>query len=156
MDLLAPAIFDVYEAILKGLPTCLTEWRIYDGYPVTSDPADFIAVGVEDPWSTSDATAAEAELDWAHATSRHVDEQGTITLALVASDGAGDAAVPRAKIRQATGQIDAWLREKQQPVVTAPRAWAAAISRIRLGQDQTASEGALCVCLLVISYTARI
>lgn len=150
------AVFEVYEDILAGLRATLTDWNVYDGYPVGHDPSDFVAVGVDDPWSTTDATAVDADLDWAHAAGRAVDEVGTVNLVLVASDGSGEPAIPRARIRTAAAAVDAWLRQTQQPMQATPRVWQAKITRVRLGHDQTAEEGALCACLLVITYKARI
>jgi len=151
----APAVFDVYDAVLAGMRSRLAGWNVCDGYPVTSDPSDFVAVGVSDPFSSSAAPSAQYAADWNSASCRTLDESGEVTVVAVAVDGGGDPAPPRDRIRALVTLVDEWLRSVPAPFGL-PYIWQVRLSSVAIEQDQTTAEGALCIAVLTIAYRARI
>lgn len=129
-------------------------WRVYDGYPVASDPTDFLAVGADDPLSTSQADSADVSLEWANANGRNVDEAGEVRSALMVSAGSGDMAAARGRALGALGLLDGWLRSEPYPFGL-PAIRSARIASYRLYQDQS-PDGALVLLTFTVAYTARI
>jgi len=127
---------------------------IYDSWPLSGDTADFVAVGVDDPFSQNAAESISATVDWAEATRRAANEEGFIWVAVVASGGETSTAQVRANAFAQLDLIDNWLRGEQHPFGL-PSIWDVRVADYRATQDQTA-DGAACLIAVRITYRARI
>lgn len=157
MDIRTTVLPVVVDALIAQARVLLPEvdgWRVYDGYPVASDPTDFLAVGADDPLSTSQADSADVALEWANANGRNIDEAGEVRSALMVSVGSGDMGAARARALGALGLLDGWLRGEPSPFGL-PSIRSARIASYRLYQDQS-PEGALVLLTFAVAYTARI
>ena len=149
----AVAVNQVIHELVARIPAC-HGFDVFDSWPLSSNTRDFVAVGVDDLFSTSAADSAEATIDWAHASGRAADEEGRVIIAIHAARGESEAAVARSAVVAQLNAIDDWLRSERHPFGL-PSIWSVRIDSYRLGQDQT-SDGAICAISARIAYRARI
>lgn len=151
---MATALLDVIDALLAHLPK-IAGCAVHDGYPTSLDPVAYVAIGVDDPGSTSRADSADATQEWAHASRRAADESGSVRVAIYDFDGGGVLSAARQRAGRVMDAIDDWLRS-QSPPFGLPSIWSVHIADVRLYQDQTKDVGAEVLIVLTIAYQARI
>lgn len=147
-------LFDVIDAVLAQLPTVVrSDVLVTDCYPPEDYLGDFVAVGVEDPVSPDRADSADAQMDWAHASGRSVDEVGSVRCVIGAYDGDTIAAA-RDRVKVTLDAIDTHIRD-QVPPIGLPRLVACRIGAVRLYQ-QAADFGFVALLAFSLDYRARI
>lgn len=149
------ALPDLVDGLVAAAPALLGDgWRVYDGYPVADDPTDFLAVGVEDPLDSGRADSGDtSRTPGPMGTNRPYDEVGTVRCAISVSDGGGDAKTCRDRAYDGLDVVDGWCRTTYPAL---PRTWKALVADVRLYQDQTAEDGAVCLISFTVAFAARI
>ena len=81
-----PALID---ALVAAARTALPDRLVHDAFGMTSDPGDFLMVGVDDPSGPTPATSADWAQSWAGLGNHARDESGMITCAAYSWNGDG-------------------------------------------------------------------
>jgi hypothetical protein len=152
-----PALTD---ALFTQLTAALPNVRVYDGFGVSDDPADFLLIGVDDPNETGMATSATTDQHAAVAgTPRSRDESGDLWCSALSWKGeAGNAAQKSARDACAAvvAAVENLLRTTPNLGLTSVSYLVAEIgSGWRWQQDQ-GHDGAVCIISFPIHFRARI
>jgi hypothetical protein len=86
-------VIDALVAKANSLTAITSAAEVTDGYPVTDSVRTFLAFGVDDPGSTSQASSASSQNDW-HAINTYK-EEGEVVCAVSANDGTGNTKTAR-------------------------------------------------------------
>jgi hypothetical protein len=147
-----PALID---AIITTARTALPNVDVYDGFGVTSDPAeDVLLVGVDDPDAATDSFAGYARQEWAHANYTARDEEGHVVCAASSWRGSGDAKAARDGAFATVAAVENALRTNSS-LGLANVLWTSVGGRIALSQNQH-DNGATAVVIFTIQFRSRI
>ena len=150
------AVFDLVGALVTTLDAALADVNVFDGFPPSDDPTDYVMVGVGNPDNEGRETSVEAEQSWAGLGARARDEAGSVTC--VAVGWSGDTALSplRTRMKALTTTIENTLRADPNLGGTVPGLqWVGYGTRTQLEQYQ-ASDGACLMCVFDIAFKARI
>lgn len=106
-------VFDLIGALADTFTTALgSTATVFDGAPPSEDvPANFVMVGVGDPYDDTPPTAADSAQTWAGLGAHARDEEGTITCCAVSWNGDGEGLqAARASVKATTAAIAAALK----------------------------------------------
>lgn len=147
----------VIDALVTAATTALPTTRVYDGFGVTDDPGDFLMVGVVDPDSGNDATAATSQQSWATTTGGARDEMGDVTCVALSWNGNGDAKAARNAAFATCNALQLAIRPTGQagnlgvPGVL----WLSYGESTQLLQDQN-ENGAVAKVIFTVYFRARV
>lgn len=89
-----PAVIDALVTI--GAAAAPVGTSVYDGFPVTDDPENYVAIGIDDPDAEDWTDSADSETDWVGTGSgAEQEERGTVTCAAIAWNDSGRMKVAR-------------------------------------------------------------
>jgi len=146
---------DLIDAIIAAADAALSNVAVYDGFGVTSDPAeDVLLVGVDDPNASADSFAGYARQEWAHANHTTRDEEGHVVCAASSWSGDGDAKAARDGAFATVAAVENALRANPS-LGLANVLWTSVGGRIALSQNQHDS-GASAVVIFTILFRSRI
>ncbi len=143
------------NALVTNATAALTDVDVYDGFGVTSDPAqNVLHIGVDDVNSNAEAFSGYAQQQWANANHTSRDEEGHVVCAASSWNGDGDAKAARDSAFATVAAVENMLRTT--PAQGLPTLlWTSMGGRIALSQWQD-SGGATAVVIFTIAYRARI
>lgn len=138
-----PAVIDALVALASD---ALTTVQVYDGYGVTSEPGDYLMVGIDDPDGESGGFAADVRQEWAAVgPGAPRNEEGDITCCAVSWNGDGDQKAARDGAYAIADALAAAIRaEPSMGVPTLLSAGPGTTSQLMQDQGQTGA-GALLV-----------
>lgn len=146
------ALFDVVDALVTGFATATTK-PVFDGYPPRADAGlSYVAVGITDPLDDDEATVGTAEQDWQEVGSRTRNENGVVTVLIVATDPHQSARTARNTAQGIADDLAAWLRTNYT-LNLAQVLWAGWGSDVTLTHNQTES-GAVARVVFQVAYRA--
>lgn len=129
---------------------------VCDGYPSSgADGGTVLLVGADDPLDELRADSGEATRDFALASGRGMNEAGTVRCAVTTYDGAGDAKTARDAAVAVLDTVAAAVRGTAPTYFNLPNIWRAAVTDVRLYQDQ-AEDGATALLMFTVTYAARV
>lgn len=133
----------------------LPDLIVTDGWAVTSDPGNYVMIGVEDPDVDGYAQSATSTQSWANANYTARDEEGDVNCVALAWNGDGDAKAARDAVYANVAALEDALRSNP-PQDLADVLWTSVMaSGGRLNQIQD-SGGAVALLLFSIHFRARI
>lgn len=147
-----PALID---ALVTQATAALPTATVFDGTGVTNQPGDYLMVGVEDPDSDAESTAATtSEVPGPIATTRPRDETGEVVLLAHSWNGDGNAKTARDAVYALAAAVANLCRATPGLGVTG-LLWTGYGSATQLVQNQD-SNGARAYLVFRISFRARI
>ena len=146
-----PALID---AVVAAARTNLPDTNVFDGFGNTSDPGDFLMIGVEDPDTDDAAFSADTKQSWANANHTTRDESGELTCAALSWNGNGDQKAARDAVYAITAAVETFLRDNP-PLNVAGVLWTGFGSSSQLSQAQ-GDGGAVAQLIFRIDFRARI
>lgn len=153
------AIPDVIDALFTLCQTNLTGVTVYDGYGSSSDPGDFLMIGVEDPNSANPANSADSRQQWANATGTARDEQGLVTCAAVSWNGDADQKAARTAAFATVAAVENLIRTDYTLGGLSSLLWCEIGGSTGTGMvltQATNASGALAQVVFRVHYRARI
>ena len=145
-----PALIDaLFAAAVAALPNA----RVSDGVGVSSDPGDFLMIGVSDD-GPNPSTAVSSRQTWANANGTTRDESGNITCMAVSWNGNADAKAARDSAYATKAAVENLLRANPSLGVSGVL-WTSVGTDESLDQNQD-DLGALAILVFTIAYRARI
>lgn len=149
------AIPALINALVANATAALTDTDVYDGFGVTSDPAENVLhIGVDDVNNDGGASSAYAQQEWANANHTSRDEDGHVVCAASSWNGDGDAKAARDGAFATVAAIENMLRANPSQGV-ATLLWTSLGGSINLSQWQD-DAGATAVVIFTVNYRARI
>ncbi len=143
------------NALVTNARNTLTTTDVYDGFGVTSDPAESILlIGVDNVNADGEAFSAHAQQQWANANHTSRDEEGHVVCAASSWNGDGDAKAARDGAFATVAAIENMLRANPSQGV-ASLLWTSMGQSISLSQWQD-DAGATSVVIFTVNYRARI
>lgn len=151
---IVPSLID---ALVTQATAALPAIRVYDGYGISSDPGDFLMIGVDDPDGPDPANTAAGQL--AFATMRTApgtrDEQGELVCAALSWNGNADMKGARDAVQAIATAVDTFTRADPSLGLAPSLLWALVGSNYDYSQQQD-GEGAQALLVFRIGYRARI
>lgn len=150
----------VVPELIDTLVTYCTDWlphlRVSDGVGVTDDPSDYLMIGVDDPFASSDNGAVESEQDWAHVgLGAQRTEEGTVMCAALSWSGNANPKEVRDRVYATYAAVAGLMNE---PATTdlgvEGLLWTSCGTRSRLVTDQN-EHGALALLTFQIFFKAQ-
>lgn len=147
---------DVIDAIIAQAPATLPpDVFVSDGFPMTNDSGDFLAVGVDDPFDDVRAESAESTQEFALAAGRSRDEAASVRCSAYAVRGGGDLKGARDAASAIVAAVAALARAGATPF-NLPGIRKAGVTDLRFYQDPGSEFGAECMISFALTYVARI
>lgn len=147
-----PALID---AIVTTARASLPNLRVTDGWGVSSDPGDYLMIGVEDPDVDGYAETASSKQEWANANYTSRDEEGDINCVALSWNGNSDMKAARDAVYANVAALETALRQNP-PQDLDDVLWTSIMAGGgRLNQIEDGS-GAVALLLFSIHFNARI
>lgn len=148
-------MYDVIDQIItrasEAVPVGV---RVRDGYDFTSDPADYLMVGGDDPDNVDPAASASSRKEFAAVTGwQAILDEGEVTCVAVVRNGDADQRAARLAAVAIVAAVEGVLKADRS--LGLPRVIWSRIGSEELMQDQT-DAGAVARIVFVIEYQARL
>lgn len=149
VPLLIDAMLDTYRAALEGV-------RVSDGTGVTDDPADYLMVGIQDPFDSTDSSA-NSEQDWAGVgTFAPRSEVGSVFCAALCWSGDTNMKTVRDRVYEIVDTVAALHRDPNDVSLGVPQLlWTSFGARTNLEQNQ-GDEGCYALVMFSVEFNAQI
>jgi len=116
--------------------------RVYDGMMVTSDPGDYLMVGVDDPDAEGFASAADAEQEWRGLGAQKKNQSGGIWCVAESRNGQGDPKTARDGAYAIVAAVEDLCRDDPTLGGALATGWVSAGGDERLSQSRVGGAAA--------------
>jgi len=147
---------DLIDALLERANAVLNSdtVRVYDGMMVTSDPGDYLMVGVDDPEADGFAQAADADQSWAGLGAQAKNQAGGIWCVAESRNGQGDPKTARDGAYGIVGAVEDLCRDDPTLGGALSSGWVSVGGDERLSQSR--SGGASARVAFRVNFQGRI
>ena len=148
-----PAVIDALVALADAALTGVT---VHDAFGVSSDPGDYLMVGVQDPNDTGVAVSAESSQSFPHVGYRTREEVGGVWCTALSWNGDADQKAARDAVYATVAAVEDLLRDDPTLGLAATSFFVAEFgSTSTLRQDQD-KHGASAEVSFQVAFKARI